>query len=77
MIGDVAKIGDKTSLPNRFFNRILKGLRVKLVLSTYCVWFMSLNSSSRDSFPDNETKSMYPILDTNLFWIQTSHSDSD
>jgi len=26
---------------------------------------MSLNSSSRDSFPDNGTKSMYPILDTN------------
>ena len=25
---------------------------------------MSLNSSSRDSFPDNGTKSMYP------FWIQ-------
>jgi len=38
---------------------------------------MSLNSSSRNSFPDNGTKSMYPILNTNLFWIQTSHSDSD
>ena len=38
---------------------------------------MSLNSSSRYSFPDNGTKSMYPILDTNLFWMQTGNSDSD
>ena len=47
--GDFAKIGDKSSF----------------VLSTYCVCFKSLNSSSRDSVPDNGTKSMYPILDTN------------
>ena len=62
---------DVSAIKNEYFNRILKGIGVKLVLSTYCVCFMSLNSSSRDSFPDDGTKSCI------LFWIQTSYSDSD
>ena len=71
--GDVAKIGDKSSLPIRFShkNEFLKGLRVKLVYHhSVFVWCLLIQV----------LETVFRIMERNiciLFWIQTSHSDSD